>query len=58
MGMQLKKTSQNTTEKKEKNQTMGNDVASILARRIAVEFSDSDDDYDDDEDDSGWSDDD
>ena len=36
--------------------TAGGDVASILARRIAVEFSDSDDDGDDD--DGEWDDDD
>lgn len=39
-----------------KSSNAGNDVASILARRIAVEMSDSDDD--DDDDDSDWSDDD
>ena len=54
-GMNLRKTQQETkSEKKEAN--MGNDVASILARRIAMEFSDSEDD-DDDYSDGEWSDD-
>lgn len=53
-GMNLRQTQQVTKEER-KEIGMGNDVASILARRIAVEFSDSDDsDFSDDGD---WSDD-
>lgn len=39
----------------EKQQSMGNDVASILARRVAMQVSDSDDNDDDDED-NDWDD--
>ncbi|XP_065673802.1 actin-binding protein WASF3 [Hydra vulgaris] len=53
-GMNLKKTQQ--ISKEEKQLTMGNDVASILARRIALEVSDSEEDGDSDTDDD-WSDD-
>lgn len=53
-GMNLRKTQQQTKEEK-KEKSMGNDVASILARRIAMEFSDSEDD--DDYSDGEWSDD-
>ena len=52
-GMNLKKTQQ--ISKEEKQLTMGNDVASILARRIALEVSDSEEDGDSDTDDN-WSD--
>lgn len=39
----------------EKQQSMGNDVASILARRVAMQVSDSDDnDGDDDDEDNDW----
>lgn len=38
----------------EKQQSMGNDVASILARRVAMQVSDSDDDGDEDDDDNEW----
>ena len=52
--MNLKKANERKlNEKKDENQTM--DVASILARRIAMELSDSDDDEGSDEDESGWS---
>lgn len=40
----------------EKQQSMGNDVASILARRVAMQVSDSDDNGDDDEEDNDWDD--
>ena len=54
LGMNLKKAQERKlNEKKDDKQVM--DVASILARRIAVELSDSDDDYGSDDDDSGWS---
>lgn len=52
-GMNLRKT-QHETKQEKKEANMGNDVASILARRIAVEFSDSEDDSDYSDDD--WSD--
>ena len=52
--MNLKKAQERKlNERKDDKQTM--DVASILARRIAVELSDSDDDDGSDDDDSGWS---
>lgn len=38
----------------EKQQSMGNDVASILARRVAMQVSDSDDNGDEDEEDNDW----
>lgn len=38
----------------EKQQNMGNDVASILARRVAMQVSDSDENGDDDEEDNDW----
>lgn len=40
----------------EKQQSMGNDVASILARRVAMQVSDSDDNADDDDEDNDWDD--
>lgn len=40
----------------EKQQSMGNDVASILARRVAMQVSDSDDNGDDDDEDNDWED--
>ena len=40
-------------EKQTKGQTVGGDVAAILARRIAIEMDDSDSE----DDDEGWSDD-
>ena len=54
-GMNLRKTQQITKE--ERKEHIGNDVASILARRIAVEYSDSEDDDSDFTDDGDWSDD-
>ncbi len=39
-----------------KQQQYGNDVASILARRIALEVSDSESGSDDSDDDDDWSD--
>lgn len=55
-GMNLRKAVQITKEERKEVST-GNDVASILARRIAVEYSDSEGEYsDDDEDDDDWSD--
>ncbi|KAM3869205.1 actin-binding protein WASF3-like [Diretmus argenteus] len=42
MGIQLKKV-QEQEEQQNKREPMGNDVATILSRRIAVEYSDSDD---------------
>lgn len=38
----------------EKQQSMGNDVASILARRVAMQVSDSDENGDDDDEDNDW----
>ncbi|XP_058886668.1 actin-binding protein WASF3-like isoform X1 [Acipenser ruthenus] len=43
MGIQLKK-GQEQREQEAKREPVGNDVATILSRRIAVEYSDSDDD--------------
>uniref|UniRef100_A0A8D0AGT3 Wiskott-Aldrich syndrome protein family member n=1 Tax=Sander lucioperca TaxID=283035 RepID=A0A8D0AGT3_SANLU len=43
MGIQLKKV-QEQQEQLNKQEPVGNDVATILSRRIAVEYSDSDDD--------------
>ncbi|XP_044077537.1 wiskott-Aldrich syndrome protein family member 3 isoform X2 [Siniperca chuatsi] len=43
IGIQLKKV-QEQQEQQNKRQPVGNDVATILSRRIAVEYSDSDDD--------------
>ncbi|MEQ2171198.1 Wiskott-Aldrich syndrome protein member 3 [Goodea atripinnis] len=53
MGIQLKKV-QEQQELHNKREPVGNDVATILSRRIAVEYSDSEDDSDLDEND--WSD--
>ncbi|XP_043929223.1 wiskott-Aldrich syndrome protein family member 3 isoform X2 [Protopterus annectens] len=53
MGIQLKKV-QEQREQEAKREPVGNDVATILSRRIAVEYSDSDDDSELEEND--WSD--
>ncbi|XP_071384969.1 actin-binding protein WASF3-like [Centroberyx affinis] len=53
MGIQLKKV-QEQQEQQSKREPVGNDVATILSRRIAVEYSDSDDDSE--LDDNEWSD--
>ncbi|XP_051902682.1 actin-binding protein WASF3-like isoform X1 [Hippocampus zosterae] len=53
MGIQLKKV-QEQQELQSKRDPVGNDVATILSRRIAVEYTDSDDDSD--LDDNEWSD--
>ncbi|XP_061608679.1 actin-binding protein WASF3 [Phyllopteryx taeniolatus] len=53
MGIQLKKV-QEQQELQSKRDPVGNDVASILSRRIAVEYTDSDDDSE--VDDNEWSD--
>uniref|UniRef100_A0A8D0CBK3 Wiskott-Aldrich syndrome protein family member n=1 Tax=Salvator merianae TaxID=96440 RepID=A0A8D0CBK3_SALMN len=53
MGIQLKKV-QEQREQEAKREPVGNDVATILSRRIAVEYSDSEDDSECDEND--WSD--
>uniref|UniRef100_A0A4X1TNV8 Wiskott-Aldrich syndrome protein family member n=1 Tax=Sus scrofa TaxID=9823 RepID=A0A4X1TNV8_PIG len=53
MGIQLKKV-QEQREQEAKREPVGNDVATILSRRIAVEYSDSDDDSE--FDDNDWSD--
>uniref|UniRef100_A0A8C5WV32 Wiskott-Aldrich syndrome protein family member n=1 Tax=Laticauda laticaudata TaxID=8630 RepID=A0A8C5WV32_LATLA len=53
MGIQLKKV-QEQREQEAKHEPVGNDVATILSRRIAVEYSDSDDESECDEND--WSD--
>ncbi|OCT93150.1 wiskott-Aldrich syndrome protein family member 3 [Xenopus laevis] len=53
MGIQLKKV-QEQREQEAKRETVGNDVATILSRRIAVEYSDSEDESELDEND--WSD--
>lgn len=42
-GIQLKKV-QEQQEQQSKREPVGNDVATILSRRIAVEYSDSEDD--------------
>ena len=51
-GIQLKQVQE---LQEQQNKPVGNDVATILSRRIAVEYSDSDDD-DDDLQDNDWSD--
>uniref|UniRef100_A0A3Q1G1A7 Wiskott-Aldrich syndrome protein family member n=1 Tax=Acanthochromis polyacanthus TaxID=80966 RepID=A0A3Q1G1A7_9TELE len=53
MGIQLKKV-QEQQEQQNKREPVGNDVATILSRRIAVEYSDSEDDSELDE--NEWSD--
>lgn len=53
LGIQLKKV-QEQQEQQNERQPVGNDVATILSRRIAVEYSDSDDDSELDE--NEWSD--
>lgn len=53
LGIQLKKV-QEQREQEAKREPVGNDVATILSRRIAVEYSDSDDDSE--LDDNDWSD--
>ncbi|KAL1006513.1 hypothetical protein UPYG_G00073290 [Umbra pygmaea] len=53
MGIQLKKT-QEQQEQQAKREPVGNDVATILSRRIAVEYSDSEDDSE--LEDNDWSD--
>ncbi|XP_009300273.1 actin-binding protein WASF3 [Danio rerio] len=53
MGIQLKKV-QEQQEQQAKREPVGNDVATILSRRIAVEYSDSEDDSE--LDDNEWSD--
>eukprot|EP00079_Xenopus_tropicalis_P033053 XP_017946824.1 PREDICTED: wiskott-Aldrich syndrome protein family member 3 isoform X1 [Xenopus tropicalis] len=53
MGIQLKKV-QEQREQEAKREPVGNDVATILSRRIAVEYSDSEDESEFDEND--WSD--
>ncbi|KAG8136860.1 hypothetical protein E2320_005405, partial [Naja naja] len=50
MGIQLKKV-QEQREQEAKQEPVGNDVATILSRRIAVEYSDSDDESECDEND-------
>lgn len=52
-GIQLKKV-QEQQEQQAKREPVGNDVATILSRRIAVEYSDSEDDSELEEND--WSD--
>lgn len=52
-GIQLRKV-QEQREQEAKREPVGNDVATILSRRIAVEYSESDDDSELDE--NEWSD--
>lgn len=52
-GIQLKKV-QEQQEQQAKREPVGNDVATILSRRIAVEYSDSEDDSE--LEDNDWSD--
>ena len=52
-GINLKKVEQR--EKTEATTSSANDVASILARRIAVEFSDTESESYDSDDDDDWS---
>ncbi len=53
LGIQLRKV-QEQREQEAKREPVGNDVATILSRRIAVEYSESDDDSELDE--NEWSD--
>lgn len=53
VGIQLKKV-QEQQEQQAKREPVGNDVATILSRRIAVEYSDSEDDSE--LEDNDWSD--
>lgn len=53
LGIQLKKV-QEQQEQQNKREPVGNDVATILSRRIAVEYSESDEDSELDE--NEWSD--
>lgn len=53
LGIQLKKV-QEQQEQQNKREPVGNDVATILSRRIAVEYSDSEEDSELDE--TEWSD--
>lgn len=53
LGIQLKKV-QEQQEQQSKREPVGNDVATILSRRIAVEYSDSEEDSELDE--NEWSD--
>lgn len=55
LGKELRKVEEQSQVEK-KQQTYGNDVASILARRIAFEVSDSESGSDDSDDDEDWSD--
>eukprot|EP00112_Aurelia_sp_Birch-Aquarium-sp1_P021558 Seg584.1 transcript_id=Seg584.1/GoldUCD/mRNA.D3Y31 product="Wiskott-Aldrich syndrome protein family member 2" protein_id=Seg584.1/GoldUCD/D3Y31 len=57
-GMQLKKAQERKLNEKKQDEKQGMDVASILARRIAMELSDSEDDDDDDYSSDDWNDDD
>ena len=54
-GKQLRKVEEQTQVEK-KQQSVGNDVASILARRVAFELTDSESGSDDSESDSDWDD--
>lgn len=55
IGKQLRKVEEQTQVEK-KQQSHGNDVASILARRVAFELSDSESGSDDSDSDSDWDD--
>lgn len=55
LGKQLRKVEEQTKDEK-KEQSVGNDVASILARRVAFELSDSESGSDDSDSDSEWDD--
>lgn len=56
-GITLRKVEDTKRRVEAEKQTMGNDVASILARRVAMQASDSDDsDQDDDDEENDWDD--
>ena len=56
IGKELRKVEEQQSQVDKKQQQYGNDVASILARRIALEVSDSESGSDDSDDDEDWSD--
>lgn len=56
LGKELRKVEEQQSQVEKKQQSYGNDVASILARRIAFEVSDSESGSDESDDDEDWSD--
>jgi len=55
-GITLRKVEDRKKEAEAEKQSMGNDVASILARRVALQASDSDSDQESDGDEQEWED--